>query len=373
MNYNNDNLEWTSGHFSSLSDNVHPNGLHQQQIGALKSYPPTTHTLGPESNVSSRHGSLNTLQISLIALKDRCLKQQRKIDLLEDENSRLYYALGVSDLPQQQEMVKNSNTSTIHEQNEHLEALNRLQEANFLLRQRNLELNQKVIKISSESSSVKCKCQRKSRFQSKQSLDKSDENTNNLQNSSRRQSKVISMNGESGAASDIDDYENEDNAGDEVANYSRKENNKSYDRIQLTEQNMQELKQQLLSQQKLMLEAVKSITTSLNSKPGNLKSDFHTNDEEINFEPQQVKSSKGFTSNNKNKIDPEEIDETMNDDESSNDRLCPMCESNFPLDLILQEDFEAHVLGHFSYETEAETLTNYDMVLDAQRAMDGDL
>ena len=115
MNYNNDNLEWTSGHFSSLSDNVHSNGLHQQQIGALKSYSPSSHTLGPESNVSSRHGSLNTLQISLIALKDRCLKQQRKIDLLEDENSRLYYALGVSDLPQQQEIVKNSNTSANHE------------------------------------------------------------------------------------------------------------------------------------------------------------------------------------------------------------------------------------------------------------------
>jgi len=373
MNYNNGNLEWTSGHFSSLSDNVHPNGSHQQPIGALKSYPPTSHTLGPESNVSSRHGSLNTLQISLIALKDLCLKQQRKIDLLEDENSRLYYALGVSDLPQNQEIVKNANISTIHEQNEHLEALNRLQEANFLLRQRNLELNQKVIKISSESSSVKCKCQRKNRFQSKQSLEKSDDNTNNIQNSSRRQSKMISTNGETGTASDIEDYENEDNFGDDVTNYSRKESNKSYDRIQLTEQNMQELKHQLLSQQKLMLNAVKNITTSLNSKQQNLKRDHHIEDKEIDFSPQQVENSSGFESNNKNEIEQQEINEMINNDENSHERLCPMCESNFPSDLILQEDFEAHVLGHFSYETEAETLTNYDMVLDAQKAMDGDL
>ena len=371
MEYNNDNLEWTSGHFSSLSDNVHPNGLHQQPIGALKSYPPSSHTLGPESNVSSRHGSLNTLQISLIALKDRCLKQQRKIDLLEDENSRLYYALGVSDLPQNQEMVKNTNTSTNHEQNEHLEALNRLQEANFLLRQRNLELNQKVIKISSESSSVKCKCQRKPRIQIKQSLDKSEDNTNIIQNSSRRQSKVVSINGEIGSTSDIEDYENEDNASDEVVNYSRKESNKSYDRIQLTEQNMQELKHQLLNQQKLMLEAVKNVTTSLNSKPGKQKRGLH---EEIDFSPEQVKNSSSLDCNNKIRIAAQEINEMMNDDGvNSNDRLCPMCESNFPQDLILQEDFEAHVLGHFSYETEAETLRNYDMVLDAQRAMDGDL
>ena len=71
MEYSNDKLEWTSGHFSSLSDNVNPITLHQKS--ALKSYPPSSHTLGPESSVSSHHGSLNTLQISIIALKDRLL------------------------------------------------------------------------------------------------------------------------------------------------------------------------------------------------------------------------------------------------------------------------------------------------------------
>merc|ERR1719273_1869465 len=54
------------------------------------------------------------------------------------------------------------------------------------------------------------------------------------------------------------------------------------------------------------------------------------------------------------------------------ERLCPMCEANFPNDEIMQEDFEAHVLSHFSYEDEAETLTNYDMMIDAQRSLDGD-
>ena len=155
MECNQENLNWTSDHFSSLSDNadqiVHP-------ASGIRSYPPPS-TLRSSPLMISHDGSIcNTLQISVIALKDRCLKQQRKIDLLEDENSRLYYALGVSDLPQKQEVVKNDSAN--NEQTEHLEALNRLQEANFLLRQRNLELNQKLMKCSSDSS-IKCKCQRR--------------------------------------------------------------------------------------------------------------------------------------------------------------------------------------------------------------------
>ena len=372
MEYNEENLEWTSGHFSSLSDNIHPNIPHPKPVGALKSYPPSSHMLGPESNLSSHHGSLNTLQISLIALKDRCLKQQRKIDLLEDENSRLYYALGVSDLPQNEEIAKNSTAATNNDQNEHLEALNRLQEANFLLRQRNLELNQKVIKASS-SSSVKCKCEKKVEVENKQPSNKTDNFTN--YNPSRRKSKsTAKVNGVIGANSDEDDQEEDIQIEEEMVDYSRKDSNKSYDRIQLTEQNMQELKQQLLSQQKIMLNAVKSITTSLNNKSGALKGDLHIHTEEMDHSSQQTDNSSVFDSNNTKEVKNPEINLRMlSNDHNSNERLCPMCEANFPQDLILQEDFEAHVLGHFSYEREAETLTNYDMVLDAQRALDGDL
>ena len=98
MEYKEGNLDWTSGHFSSLSDNLNHN-VQQQALG-LKSYPPSS------SGISSNHGSLNTLQISVIALKDRCIKQQRKIDLLEEENSRLYYALGLSDLPYKEDLSR---------------------------------------------------------------------------------------------------------------------------------------------------------------------------------------------------------------------------------------------------------------------------
>ena len=365
MEYSNDNLEWTSGHFSSLSDNVHPNPMHQ--ISALKSYPPSSHTLGPESNVSSHHGSLNTLQISIIALKDRCLKQQRKIDLLEDENSRLYYALGVSDLPQKQEVVKNDSAN--NEQTEHLEALNRLQEANFLLRQRNLELNQKLMKCSSDSS-IKCKCQRKDHLDNEKSLKRSDGVTNNI---GRKSKTTANVNGEIGADSDVEDHQNQDQSGDEIDNYSRKECNKSYDRVHLTEQNMQELKLQLLNQQKLMLAVVKNMATSLSTKSENLNHNLRIDVENQESTAQQTINSSVHKSRHPNHLEIQEANAILNADEHENERLCPMCEANFPQDLILQEDFEAHVLGHFSYESEAETLTNYDMVMDAQRAMDGDL
>ena len=45
-------------------------------------------------------------------------------------------------------------------------------------------------------------------------------------------------------------------------------------------------------------------------------------------------------------------DEVGEQPPQTNKRLCPMCEANFPSNEILQEDFEAHVLGHFNYEEE---------------------
>ncbi len=44
-------------------------------------------------------------------------------------------------------------------------------------------------------------------------------------------------------------------------------------------------------------------------------------------------------------------------------RVCPMCEVAFASDFT-QEEFEAHVEFHFTYE-ESETLQNYDLVHDA--------
>jgi len=45
-------------------------------------------------------------------------------------------------------------------------------------------------------------------------------------------------------------------------------------------------------------------------------------------------------------------------------RRCPMCEATFPEESTTQEQFETHVVDHFSYE-ESNTLSNFDTVPDA--------
>ena len=369
MEYKEGHLDWTSGHFSSLSDNLHHN-VQQQAIG-LKSYPPSSSVCQSSSGISSNHGSLNTLQISVIALKDRCIKQQRKIDLLEEENSRLYYALGVSDLPYKDDLSRNNMLSS-SVPDDHLEALNRLQEANFFLRQRNLELNQKIFNKS--DTSVKSKSHNLGNMKYEDPSSKPDIIINKNKSTSKTNTKnTISING-AVVESEIEEDEIEDHVNQEATDILGKESEKSLNRIQLTEQNMQELKEQLLSQQKLMLHAVKSISDSLSHKSPNQNIPTEIN-KSLKLSP-LINSSCTASDENNGLEDEHAFKEMRNVKEmitkQSNQRLCPMCEANFPNDQILQEDFEAHVLGHFSYEDEAETLTNYDMVIDAQRSLDGD-
>ena len=366
MAYNEENLnvldDWRSGHFSSISDNL-PSNIPQPI--ELSSYPPLT-TKCPSCTLSSKRGSLSTLQISLIALKDRCLKQQRKLDLLEDENSRLYYALGVSDLPYKDELFKNKTVSSDIVDG-HLEALNRLQEANFLLRQRNLKLSQKLSHNKSEltPASKSSNLADDSLINTSSKLERTMEYN---KNSSKRN--IIHPQNANGFVNDSDEEEDEeeDYANNELDNIVGNTSDKSLIRVQLTEQNMQELKEKLLCQQQLMVQTMKKISSSL-TEPKNqtLNSGLIVN-KNIHSVLGKITSP---LSSNKMYITEEEIN--AEDIKKDIQRLCPMCEANFPYNEILQEDFEAHVLGHFSYEDEAETLTHYDMVLDAQRSLDGDL
>lgn len=62
-------------------------------------------------------------------------------------------------------------------------------------------------------------------------------------------------------------------------------------------------------------------------------------------------------------------------------RCCPMCEMPFPEKEVSIEDFEAHVMGHFSYEDnqhhrqsslEGTTMRHYDLLTDVPTSFDGD-
>ena len=59
----------------------------------------------------------------------------------------------------------------------------------------------------------------------------------------------------------------------------------------------------------------------------------------------------------------------------SEPRTCPMCEVAFPEEQVSLEDFESHVLEHFSYEhhdRSMDTIHNFDLMLDAPSSFDGD-
>ena len=359
MECKDDNLDWTSGHFSSLSDNLHPNA---QLPEGSKSYPPSS-SVYPLSTMSSNQGSLNPLQISVIALKDRCVKHQRRIDLLEEENCRLYYALGVSNLPCKDDVSSNQGLHS-RGKDDHLEALNRLQEANFLLRQRNLELNQKLLHKS--EALLKLKAQSLEGNGHISTSNKIELVTNYEKGPCKSNTKSATSGNGRVDDSEVEEDDDEEQATHEMTDLLRNDSNKSLSRIQLTEQNMHELKERLLSQQKIMMKAVKNMSASF---PTNQNKKQNS---QFNNNVHQTLGIKDSFTTLLNQTDTTEEDMCGEESKENNQRLCPMCEANFPYDEILQEDFEAHVLGHFSYEEEAETLTHYDMVLDAQRSLDGD-
>ena len=359
MECNQENLNWTSDHFSSLSDNadqiVHP-------ASGIRSYPPPS-TLRSSPSMISHDGSIcNTLQISVIALKDRCLKQQRKIDSLEEENSRLYYALGLSELPFKEGGGISGTKEGLNVPNvDH--AFKRLQEANYLLRQRNLELNEKLVSKSDTSRIPKNLTSGSVEQTGKNIRTVCDPHTN----SSIRFENTGCVNG---CEEEIEVEEAEEDDEDENLNHqspneiSKDCGGKSLSKIQLTDRNLKRLKEQLLSQQKLMMQQVQTISSTFSTNR-NLTESGHSHS---TLELPSVALVKVRPSMRQKTeiVCQENIPKDLQDVE----RLCPMCEANFPNDEIMQEDFEAHVLAHFSYEDEA--VTNYDMVLDAQRSLDGD-
>ena len=363
MECNKENLNWASDHFSSLSDNA---DHIVQPASGLRSYPPSsTHRSSP--SMISHDGSIcNTLQISVIALKDRCLKQQRKIDNLEEENSRLYYALGLSELPFKGSDGISGTKEGVKEPNvDHIVSFKRLQEANYLLRQRNLELNEKLVNKSDTS-----KIQKTLTSGSIEQTGRNIRTICDLQTNSRIRFKNTGF--LNGCVEEIEVEEEEEDNDEENVNpnspneISKDCGGKSLSKIQLTDRNLKQLKEQLLSQQKLMIQQMQSISSTFSTTQNLTQGGYSPSTLEL---PSVALVKIRPSMRQKNEID---FQENIPKDSIDVERLCPMCEANFPNDEIMQEDFEAHVLAHFSYEDEAVALTNYDMVLDAQKSLDGD-
>ena len=267
---------------------------------------------------STSPASLNSLQIALFSLKERCTKQQKKIAELEIDKSEVY--------------------------NE----LKKMHEANVKLREKNVSL----------SHELHIKCKELSEVKELWDRDRS-RNEHNVRQIEKLQEDILarhvivsdSVSDDSNFGEDILSSlkSSTDNVDEEeaVSNNSDVTNNSDDTKMLVdnSKKSMIDIKTTLLTQQAKITKAIEtlkqrksvtdqtaerlisSVLTSAIARSGGQDGEVGTN--------QNVIATK----------------------------CCPMCEIVFPAD-ISQDEFESHVVEHFSYE-ESETLRNFDTVPDA--------
>lgn len=243
--------------------------------------------------------SLNTLRIALLTMKDRCTRQQRQIDDLEREKTSLQ-----------------SSRSDMYEE------VKRLHETNVKLREKNLKLNHELHQKSRENVDIRDKLH---------SLQ--NQHHDSIRQVEKLQTQIIAMTSRESGISLTEDEDDEDS--------SSLQQPMSVEYHSLREDDLDELKTELIVQQQAIKEAMVQMALSLREKQRHERS----------AGPSVAISS---------------IRPATPPTETS--RVCPMCESKFALS-VPQEDFEMHVFEHFNQE-ESETLTNFDTVPDAFSIID---
>jgi len=254
--------------------------------------------------------SINSLQIALFSLKDRCTKQQKRIDELEGEKVAL-----------------NNSRAELYSE------MKKLHEANFKLREKNLSLSSELHMRSKENCEMKVQWDK----------DKS-RNMSNVKQLERLQKDVIQR---SARTISMDENDSEE---DTIAsiNYEVATDASEADVVEDEEMKtlvdtgadtMNQIKMNLKNQQTQILSALKTL--------------------------QQKKTISDQRAESLISASLEAAVRKTEHDSSTTPagRCCPMCEVVFPLECS-QEEFESHVVEHFSYE-ESDTLRNFDTVPDA--------
>lgn len=243
---------------------------------------------------------MNTLHLALHAIKERCGRQQRRLDELEVERSSL--------------LANRSHlTSTIQ----------RLDEDNLRLRQKNLELNHELHRNSWQTLELK---------------DQLDQALQDLHQEKQHEEPMSIMEPEPPAAAAEDDL-------DDLTFQLIKANDR-----------MCELKDILLGQQDTVKQLIVGIATNNSCISSSSSSSSVVEQQNIVREETQVSL---VATAEKSPMKPENKDK----------RLCPMCEADYPPAIVTQDEFETHVLGHFSVEEESETLKYFDLVPDAHQVL----
>jgi len=257
-----------------------------------------------------------SLQLSLISFKERVTSQQKRIEELETENRELR-----SRMANQTTSVLERESRELRSRNEDAVVIRQLEEANLHLRQRNLELTQALLNKNMSLSSI----------------------------GSFNEGFGGGAGGESLAAA-CDDVIN-DVTGDAC----------SLDGLdQLTDQpaKLEQLNMnKILEIKRVLLDQQKSLMTAI-----------HRAREETARKVRENKKAE-----NKKAATCDHQTETEGAGDSEVARCCPMCEVAFPEEQVSLEDFESHVLEHFSYEDRSmDTIHNFDLMLDAPSSFDGD-
>jgi len=255
--------------------------------------------------------SINSLQIALFSLKDRCTKQQKRIDELEGEKVAL-----------------NNSRAELYSE------MKKLHEANFKLREKNLSLSSELHMRSKENCEMKVQWDK----------DKS-RNMSNVKQLERLQKDVIQR---SARTISMDENDSEDDTiasiNYEVATVDASEADAVEDEEMKTlvdtgADTMNQIKMNLKNQQTQILSALKTLQ------------------QKKTISDQRAESL--ISASLEAAVRRTELDSST----IPAGRCCPMCEVVFPLESS-QEEFESHVVEHFSYE-ESDTLRNFDTVPDA--------
>jgi len=263
-----------------------------------------------ENNRSSSPASINSLQIALFSMKERCTKQQKRIDELETEKIAL-----------------NNSRAELYSE------MKKLHEANFKLREKNLSLSSELHMRNKEN------CEMKVQWDKDRTL-----NMSNVKQLERLQKDVIQR---SARTISMDDNDSEDDtiasmkfdvSKDETSEADTSEDEEMRTLVETGADTMNQIKLKLKNQQAQILSALKTLQQRKNLADQRAESLISASLEAVIRKTEQSSSSPAG-------------------------RCCPMCEVVFPLD-IDQEEFESHVVEHFSYE-ESDTLKNFDTVPDA--------
>jgi len=272
------------------------------------------------SSSSSPSGSINALQIALVSMKERCTRQQKRVEELEREN--LLMAEVRADLYNE---------------------VKRLHETNVKLREKNLLMNHELRVKSNECVEVreklaKCRTNNSSNVRQLERL----QNEVSMIANRRRRASLNNGEGEEDTLPSLSSHSDNIIMDSDSGQSTHEQEDAGIKLLEKTNNRMAVVKQALLVEQQAIMEAIQTLKQKQANSAQNAEKVI----------------SASIAAAHKMSLNSDVQNGGLN-----GERRCPMCEIAFPQN-VSHDQFESHVVEHFSYE-ESETLTNFDLVPDA--------